>query len=61
MEVMDLLQNLDLQKKSRQRRHHCAITLLPHDNIDVLIIIDDPYPKNYIYNTIQVKIIQSTI
>ena len=39
---MDLLQNLDLQKKSRQRRHHCAITLLPHDNIDVLIIIDDP-------------------
>ena len=25
MKVMDLLQNLDLKKKSRQRRQHCAL------------------------------------
>ena len=39
MEVMDLLQNLDLQKNDRQRRRHCGITWLAHDHIDVLISI----------------------
>ena len=37
---MDLLQILDLQKKVANVCPFCGITLLAHDNVDVLIIID---------------------
>jgi uncharacterized membrane protein len=43
--VMDLLLILDPKKQIRQLRHHCVITLLAHDNIDILIIISIVIPK----------------
>ena len=37
---MDLLKNLDLPKKGTNVDDICGMTLLAHDNINVLIMID---------------------